>query len=253
MDSYASIPRSDLYFAADSHFRDRCIPAEADRRRRFIDFLSHIPNDSALFLLGDIFDFYFEYATFVSKRYFDIFNALYNTTLRGVDVHFLAGNHDAWYTDFLSDDLGITTHGEDLFVESQGRKIWCTHGDLFMPGDGSYKAIRAIIRNPLVIKGSKIIHPDLMDAIATRVSNDSKHRNRRSVEHMAKELVAMSNEDFFARGNDIFVMGHVHYPLHETRGDKDIMIVGDWIRNFTYGRLRDGRLSLEKFTREATD
>jgi hypothetical protein len=92
-----------------------------------------------------------------------------------------------------------------------------------------------------------------MDAIAARVSNDSKHRNRRSVESMAKELVANSNVEFFARDNDVFVMGHVHYPLHKTRGDKDILIVGDWIRNFTYGRLRDGRLSLEKFTRGATD
>ena len=137
MDSYLSIPCSELYFLADSHFRDGRIPEEAERRCRFVHFLSQIPDNSAVFLLGDIFDFYFEYATFVSKRYFDIYDALYRTTSRGVDVHFLAGNHDAWYTDFLTNDLGITSHGEDVFVESQGRKIWCTHGDLFMPGDGS--------------------------------------------------------------------------------------------------------------------
>ncbi|UCH82778.1 MAG: UDP-2,3-diacylglucosamine diphosphatase [Candidatus Latescibacterota bacterium] len=253
MDSYSPIPRPELFFLADSHFRDRRIPGEADRRRRFIEFLTRIGNDSAVFLLGDIFDFYFEYATFVSKRYFDIYHALYSATRRGVEIHFLAGNHDAWYTNFLSDDLGITPHGNDLFVESQGRKIWCTHGDLFMPDDNNYKTIRSIIRNPLVIKASKIIHPDLMDAIAARVSNESKHRNRRSVEHMAKTIVAKINGDFFAKGNDIFVMGHVHYPLHKSTNGKDIMIVGDWIRNFTFGRLKGGRLSLEKFTLEETD
>ncbi|MEJ2721079.1 MAG: UDP-2,3-diacylglucosamine diphosphatase [bacterium] len=253
MDSYVTIPRSSLYFLADSHFRDRRDPEEAVRRRRFREFLSQIPDDSAVFLLGDIFDFYFEYATFVSKRYFDIYHALFGATIRGIDIHFLAGNHDAWFTGFLEDDLGIVTHRDDLFVESQGRRIWCTHGDLFMPGDGSYKMIRAIIRNPAVIRVSKIIHPDLMDAIAARVSNDSKHRNRRSVEHMAKTLVARGDEEFFSKGNDVFVMGHVHYPLHQKRDGREIMIVGDWIRNFTFGRLHGGRLSLEKFTPGATD
>ncbi|UCG52538.1 MAG: UDP-2,3-diacylglucosamine diphosphatase [Candidatus Latescibacterota bacterium] len=253
MDPFTKISRSELFFLADSHFRDRRIPEEAVRRRYFIEFFSRVPDDSAVLLLGDIFDFYFEYATVVSKRYFDIFHGLHKASARGVEIHFLGGNHDYWFDGFLREDIGVTPHGDDLLFECQGRKLWCTHGDLFMPGDGNYKTIRSIIRNRLVIAAAKFLHPDLMDAIAARVSKGSKNRNKRSVKDMANQLAARPDHEFFSKGNDVFVMGHVHYPIHKTRDGRDFMIVGDWIENFSYGRMREGRLSLERFKLEGTD
>ncbi len=88
-----------------------------------------------------------------------------------------------------------------------------------------------------------------MDAIASRVSHGSKRRNRRSVEDVARQARGASGRrDFFSRGNDIIVIGHIHYPLHEVKGGKDLVIVGDWITQFTYARLANGRVSLETFT-----
>ncbi len=250
MNAYTRISATQVFFLADSHFRDGRRPGEPDRRRRFVGFMSSVPTGAAVFLLGDIFDFYFEYASVVPRRFFDVLLALHECAHRGVEVHFLAGNHDYWFGSFLTDDIGVIPHGNDVFIECQGRRVWCTHGDLFMPGDKSYKTIRSIIRNRFVVSTARVLHPDLMAVLAARVSDGSKKRNKRSVEEMARRLAARPAPDFFSHGNDALVMGHIHYPLHDVKEGKDLVIVGDWITQFTYARLRDGRISLEEFRPE---
>ncbi len=247
MDSYSNISSRQLLFLADTHFRNPRLEAEAERRRRFIGFLETVPDGAALFLLGDIFDFYFEYRSVVLKRYFDILYALRRSVERGVEVHFLGGNHDFWVGDFLSEEIGLTLHGgDDILIDSQGRKICCSHGDLVLPNDGSYRRIRAIIRNRHVINAARLLHPDLMSAIATRISSGSKNRKRGALADMANHLCDIAPGEFFSKGNDVFIIGHVHYPLHRVYDDRDFMIVGDWIESYTYGKLEGGRLSLEK-------
>ena len=253
MDTYTKISSPEVFFLADSHFKDRRRDGETERRRLFVDFLSGVPAGAAVFLLGDVFDFYFEYRSVVPKRYFDVLHALYDCIRRGAEIHFLGGNHDYWFGPFLREDIGLIPHGNDVFVECQGRKIWCTHGDLFMPGDTGYSVIRSFLRNRLVVAAAKILHPDLMDAIASRVSEGSKNRNRRSAKDMAYKFAARPAESFFCRGNDVFVTGHIHYPLHQIKQGKDLVIVGDWITQFTFARLRDGKMSIETFTHGGKD
>lgn len=249
MSGYIEITSPDVYFIADAHFCNPRHPSETPRRRLFTRFLETIPDNATIFLLGDIFDFYFEYGTVVSKRYFDVFYALHDCSRRGVSVHFLGGNHDSWFDSFLRDDLGLTLHGDEVLVACQGRKICCTHGDLLLPDDRGYKTIRTIIRNPIMIKAARLIlHPDLMDAIAVGLSNRSKRKDRTNQSTVANRMAESANASFFSRSNDIFIMGHVHYPIHRVKGGKEFMIVGDWIKNHTYGRLRGGKLSLETFT-----
>lgn len=247
MQSYVEISSPEIYFVADSHFRIPKSPEETDRRAIFFRFLETIPSDSALLLLGDIFDFYFEYATVVSNRYFDVFHALHNCYKRGVELHFLGGNHDYWIGDFLKDEVGIRVHPDDFLIHSQGRNIRCTHGDLLMPNDRGYRTIRAILRNPFLIGLARLLHPDLLAVIGNRVSKESRKKKRHTPEEMASQLADIAGERFFEWDNDVFVMGHIHYPLHRSHDGRDFVILGDWIENFTYGRLRKGKMSLEKF------
>ncbi|MFQ5512686.1 MAG: UDP-2,3-diacylglucosamine diphosphatase [Candidatus Krumholzibacteriia bacterium] len=245
MDSYSHISSRQLFFLADTHFSNPKLEAEAGRRRRFIGLLDSVPQGSTLFLLGDIFDFYFEYGSVVLKCYFDILHALRRSVDRGVAIHFLGGNHDYWVGTFLSEEIGIVLHGgDDIFLESQGRRICCSHGDLVQPDDGNYRTIRAIIRNRHVVKVARLLHPDLMKAIATRVSNGSRKREH-DLCATATRLGEMAPREFFSKGNDVFIIGHVHYPFHRVYDGKDFMIVGDWIQGCTYGKLEDGKLSLE--------
>jgi len=237
----------DVFFLADSHFRDRELHGEAARRDRFIRFTQRIPENSTLFLLGDIFDFYFEYASVVSNAFFDIFCALHSCRSRGVDIHFLCGNHDFWVGDFITNSLGVRLHEDDFVIESQGRKIRCSHGDLSIPEDYAYRALRWFLRNRAVIKATRIIHPDLMSMIGRRVSGHSKNKPRYSQKDIASHVACLAAHHCYKWGNDGFVMGHVHYPLHRVFNGRDFIIVGDWIDNFTYAHLRDGQISIEKF------
>jgi UDP-2,3-diacylglucosamine hydrolase len=246
MDNYLQISSPEVFFVADSHFRDRHLPGEPEKRERFIRFLDTIPDGSALLLLGDIFDFYFEYASVVTNRFFDIFFALHTCRSRNIDMHFLGGNHDYWVGAFLTNDLGIRIHDDDFMIEVQGRKIRCAHGDFVIPDDGGYRKLRAVLRNPAVIKAARLIHPDLMSAIARRVSGESKKRRHRSQQQMANHLADIAGENFYAWGNDAFVMGHVHYPLHRVHDERDFVIVGDWIDHFSYAKLCGGKLSIER-------
>jgi UDP-2,3-diacylglucosamine hydrolase len=237
----------DIRIAADMHFRHPGGREESRRRDRFIAFLDELPPASVLFLIGDVFDFYFEYRSVVSRRYLDIFRALSRTTGRGVPIHFIGGNHDYWVGDFFTGDLGVIVHERDILFEAQGRRVLLAHGDLVMPRDYGYKVLKGVIRNRLVIAATRCIHPDLLDAIAGGVAHGSRRFFTLPQEKRARAVAARAWRDFFVRGNDAFVMGHVHYPLHETRDGREFVIVGDWIEHFTYARLTSGRLRLETF------
>lgn len=248
MDNYHQISAAEVFFVADSHFRDRRLPGEAERRDRFAAFCRQVPVGASLFLLGDIFDFYFEYSTVVSKRYFDIFVALFECRSRGVDLHFLGGNHDFWVGDFLSDTLGIHIHPTDFSISCQGRKIRCAHGDMVNPDDRGYRMLRDVLRNPVAIKLAKWVHPDLMSTIARRVSGESKRRKRLTQEETAMLLADTVAHNCYRWANDAFVMAHVHHPLHRVIDGRDFVIVGDWIDSFSFARLHNGKISLETFT-----
>jgi UDP-2,3-diacylglucosamine hydrolase len=253
MTDYPEIPCDDIRFVADTHFLSRGVPGEGQRRDRFIRFLRSVPDGGALFLLGDIFDFYMEYRSVVCKRFVDLFAALMDCRERDITMHFLGGNHDYWVGDFITNELGITLHENEILFSAQGRRVVCAHGDLVMPGDTGYRILRAVIRNRFVIGVSRWIHPDIMDAIARGVASGSRRISKTSQEQQASHLADISHREFFSRGNDAFVMGHIHHPLFDSRDGNDFLLVGDWIQNFTYGKLSDGRLTLERFTDEVPD
>ncbi len=244
-DGFFELDATDIRIVADTHFRDRSAAGEPERRDRFIRFLDSLPPRTFLVLLGDIFDFYFEYRSVVTRRYLDIFEAIERCRRRGIPVHFLGGNHDYWVGEFFSRDLGIVVHRREILIAAQGRRVVLAHGDLVMPRDYGYKMLKSVIRNPVVIELARWIHPDLLDAIARGVAHGSRAYFSVPQEKRARAVAEHAWTRFFERGNDAFVMGHVHYPLHETRDGREFMILGDWIEHFTYGRLSNGRLRLE--------
>jgi len=248
MPPFMPVSAPEIIFLGDTHFRRRALPGEAERRDRFIRFLAAIPGGVSLFLMGDIFDFYFEYRSVVPRHYVDLFCALAACRDRGVDMHFIGGNHDYWVGRFFSDDLGIRVHRDEILISAQERRLVCAHGDLVIPRDFGYKALKTVIRNPAVIAVSRWIHPDLLDAIAAGVSAGSRKLQRAVQEARAHALADHAHGRFFARGNDAFVMGHIHFPLLDTREGRDFAIIGDWIEHTSFVRLRGGSLTLETFT-----
>lgn len=238
--------RDSVFFVSDAHFKyDGMGVDERMKRKRFISFLAGIEGASKLYLLGDIFDFWFEYGSVVPRYYRDILDALAFLRKTGTEIYIAGGNHDFWLGSFISETLGFTILPPLVTHTIQGINVTMTHGDDLLPGDYGYKILKAIIRSRPAVAAARAVHPDLLYAFASRFSRASKGMTEGKTERSAKTLLAMARDTFFRWDNHAFITGHVHYPCLERFGDRTFVILGDWERNFSYLEMREGRLSLE--------
>ena len=233
------------FFVSDTHFKYEIESTEERlKQTRFLDFLTGIAGASRLYLLGDIFDFWFEYESVVPRYYHDILDALTTLKKSGTGIYLTGGNHDFWFGPYLSRTLGFNLLPPLATHEIQGRVITMTHGDTLLPGDFAYKLLKAVIRSRPAIAFARMIHPDMLYGFAKRFSKASKQITEKKTERCARMLVGMARDSFFKWGNETFVMGHIHHPCLEHFGDRTFVILGDWERHCSYLKLAGGRLSL---------
>jgi len=242
------------YFLSDTHFKYHSISEnETKKRRYFLDFLLSIEGASRLYLLGDIFDFWFEYRNVVPRHYHDILDGLYALHKGGTQIFMTGGNHDFWLGPYLSETLGFTILPSITTHTLQGRTITFTHGDTLLPGDHAYKTLKKIIRSRPVVALAHLVHPDILYGFAHGFSKASKGITKKKTEKSKNTLVNLAESSFFRWGNDVFVMGHVHFPCVECFGDRVFVILGDWEDHFSYLRLEESKLYLEYYrSREKT-
>ena len=235
-------------FISDCHLGAGHPPERDARERRVLAFLEHeAPSADTLYILGDLFDFWFEYREAVFRRHFRVLAALRALVLRGTRVIFLGGNHDFWAGSFLRDDIGCEVHLEPLRVQTQGRKIFLAHGDGLGPGDRAYPLLRAVLRHPLSIASFGMLHPDWGMGIADRVSRLSRSRRDES-KFDADRLCRHLADPRLAAGDDAVVIGHYHHPAHLHREQGEFLILGDWLTRNTFARLERGVFSLRQWS-----
>jgi UDP-2,3-diacylglucosamine hydrolase len=224
------------YFISDQHFGDR--GDNGGRKERFISFLHFISGKAdALFILGDFFDFYFEYKTQIPKNHYEIFCELREITKKGIPVHYFVGNHDFWVGSFL-ENLGMQIHRGPLATVVQGKQVFLAHGD----GLVAWNPLKLILRNRICIFLFYLIHPDFAYHIADFISRLSRKKTKR-VNGGSRRLYQYARRKF-NEGFDGVIFGHIHSPKHIKRDNKDFMILGDWITHFSYGKMENGKLSL---------
>jgi UDP-2,3-diacylglucosamine hydrolase len=233
-----------VVFMSDAHLGADGPELEGARSARLHEFLASLPGRaSTLYIVGDLFDFWFEYRTAIPRRLFGTLAALDRVRRAGVDVVYLNGNHDFWLGTFLSETLGIRTVDGPVTVEAQGRRIWVHHGDGLVGGDNGYKLLRGILRSPVSIGLYRLLHPDLGLPLALAVSKLSRHsrgENPLQIERLWNEIAAPR----FAEGFDAVVVGHFHHAHEERRNGREFFLLGDWIDQFTWLELSAGRLTL---------
>jgi UDP-2,3-diacylglucosamine hydrolase len=237
-----------VIFVSDTHFkyRDRT-PEEKAKKASFLAFLEGLAGAYRLYLVGDIFDFWFEYRSVIPRYYKDVLDTLSALRRSGTEVFISGGNHDFWYGSFVTETLGFTLLPQLAVHELQGKRIAITHGDQMLPRDFGYKTLKAAIRSRPVIALARAVHPDLLFAFAESFSKASKGITAGRTERSARTLIEIAPRSFFAWENDAFVMGHIHYPVLERFGDKVFIILGDWEKHRTYARLAGGELTLEAY------
>jgi UDP-2,3-diacylglucosamine hydrolase len=234
-------------FVADAHFHLN--PDATERRRvdKFVAFLDTVAGVPHLFLLGDIFDFWFDYPHFRLKGYEEILQALDRVCNAGTQVHFVGGNHDIWAAGYLHGRYGSEPDGRSLTVGIDGLRIRAIHGDGVLGRDWAYKAFRRIVRARAGVLFAKTIHPEVFYTLCTWLSGRSRAANRDEVVEIeakaATWLAQHSQADW-----DLLVMGHVHHPLLLEQNGRRLALLGGWLDGLHYGQLRGRNFELADFS-----
>jgi len=232
-----------VYFASDTHFGAMAAPRERARIERFLNWLQGLEDGSELILLGDIFDFWLDYPTFMPKTHLEILYGLRKLQDRGCRISFVGGNHDIWCADFLREQLDIPILAGGTVIERQGRKLRLDHGDGILSGDIFYRGFRAAVRNPLLVFLAKSLHPEILNWLANQLSNASRKKGRERGAGL-DEAIGRYGEQHDHSDVDYLVIGHIHHPCNRAFDSWRLVCLGDWVQHHTYGRLRAGELEV---------
>ncbi|SDS04885.1 UDP-2,3-diacylglucosamine hydrolase [Mucilaginibacter mallensis] len=245
--------RNKLYFASDIHLGAGSYESSRQREDRFVRWLDSIKADAAeVFLMGDVFDFWFEYKTVVPKGYIRLLGKLAELTDSGVKLWMFKGNHDMWMFDYFVNELGATIITNELVIERGGKKFFLHHGDGLGPGDRKYKILKKFFRSKLCQWLFARLHPNLGIGIANRWSQNSRIVNDKKEDRKVYEqewLVTYSREVLQTTYYDYLIFGHRHLPLDIQLTDKSRYInLGEWINYNSYAEFDGEQLSLKYFT-----
>lgn len=202
----SSVP---LFFMADSHAGVRGDPAEAAKLQAFAGLLEQVATARGeLWILGDLFDFWFEWKHVIPKRGFRWLSLLRNCVDSGSAVHILPGNHDFRLRGFLESEVGLVVHDEPARRHLPGMAVVMHHGDGLDPAEKGYRLLRALIRNPVAYALFTALHPDWGMGLADR--SGSRDRNHRWSEQHIVDYLARAAEAVLQPGDGLFLLGHAH-------------------------------------------
>lgn len=234
-----------VVFVSDAHFGLPVDARERQRRTHFLDFLDSLYGVERLVVAGDLFQFWYDLGSTIPKGYFDLLDGLARLRRSGTNIDYVAGNHDYWRSAFFREQLGIDTHPNGLELRTQSRRVLVLHGDGVGPGDHGYKLLKRVVRSPVMLGIARLMHPDLLYAIARRLDRASHaHTSGQPVD--TRRLDAAARETF-DRGFDALVMGHVHAQLHKRLEGGELLVLGDWLELFSYATLEDGAFTTARW------
>ena len=242
-----------IFFLSDFHLG---APNAADsliREKKILSFLSVIEQDAEeIFILGDMFDFWFEYKYVVPKGFVRLLGKLALMADNGIKIHFFVGNHDMWMKDYFQKELNIDVYFEPLDFLLKGKKFLIGHGDGLGPGDKGYKFIKKIFRHPISQWSFGMLPPVIGMGLANYFSRKSKVQTGTTNEVYQGEdkewLVSYCKERLVQKHYDYFVFGHRHLPLDIVLANQSRYInLGDWIQYFSYAEFDGEKLELKYF------
>jgi len=241
-----------IYFASDFHLGAPSEEESRIRERRIVDWLDFIKEDATeLFLLGDVFDFWFEYNYVIPKGYTRFLGKLAELTDLGIKLTFFKGNHDMWMFGYLKDELNAEIISDEFLMERNGKQFYLHHGDGLGPGDKKYLLLKKMFRSRICQWLFARLHPNLGIAIARRWSRHSRVSSGKieAFEDENKEwLVSFAKEYLKREAVDYFIFGHRHLPLTVKLSEKSTYInLGEWINFNTYAVFDGETLVLKEW------
>lgn len=241
-----------VYFLSDFHLGVPNHASSLVREKRVVSFLNEIKRDAhEIFIVGDLFDFWFEYRKVVPKGFVRILGKLAELTDAGIPVHFFVGNHDMWMNGYFEKELNIPVYHQPKEFEFSGKKFLIGHGDGLGPGDHGYKFLKKVFRNPIAQFLFGIIPPAFGMALANYSSRGSRAATGDSDDTFLGEekewLIQYCQEYLKQEHKDYFIFGHRHLPIDHVLSESSRYInLGDWIKYFSYAVFDGKELYLKK-------
>lgn len=242
-----------IYFASDQHFGAPNKENSFLREKKFVTWLDEIKSDAeAIFLLGDLFDFWFEYKKVVPKGYVRVLGKLAEISDAKIPIYFFVGNHDLWMKNYFQEEFNIPVYHEPQEFIINKKNFFIGHGDGLGPGDKGYKRMKKVFTFPLFQWMFKWLHPDLGVSLGEYMSQKNKlisgDEDAKFLGEENEWLVQYCKKKLAENHYDYFVFGHRHLPLeiNLTENSKYINL-GDWIQYFTYGEFYGDTFLLQKY------
>jgi UDP-2,3-diacylglucosamine hydrolase len=249
------LPGKKVYFLSDFHLGVPDRHVSLAREKKVIRFLDQAMNDAAvIFIVGDLFDFWYEYKKVIPKGYVRILGKLAEITDKGIPVHFFVGNHDMWMNGYFETEMNIPVYTEPKTFTFNNKKFLIGHGDGLGPGDHGYKFLRKIFRNKFFQWLFGIIPPFIGMGFAQYSSKSSRAATGSDEEHFLGEekewLIVYCREVLIKEHFDYFIFGHRHLPIdfRLSEGSRYVNL-GDWIKYDSYA-VFDGNETLLKYFKE---
>jgi len=248
------VNRKRTVFICDAHLGSGS--NEAEKERVLLEFLKGMAPDevSTIYILGDLFDFWFEYKSAILAQHFRVLSELARVVESGIEIHLIVGNHDYWAGDFLTKTIGLKVHHDPIEIELDGLRVYMCHGDGLNPQDRAYQMLKAIVRNRALIWLLRLVHPDFVVGMIrgfSKLSRDSSSvaGNLREDDGIRRFALKKLREEI-----DVVIAGHSHHPHNETHTiegkQKRYCNAGDMYERFSYLEYSGGEFLLKYMDRE---
>ncbi|MDR0830169.1 MAG: UDP-2,3-diacylglucosamine diphosphatase [Prevotellaceae bacterium] len=241
------------YFLSDAHLGTQAVENQRKHEQKLVQWLDMAQKDAdEIFLVGDIFDFWFEYKHVVPKGFARTFGKLCEITDKGIPVHFFIGNHDLWTFGYLENEIGLKVHRKPEIFELNGKRVFVAHGDGLYGEKGGFSFIRAIFHNRFLQKAFSLLHPNFALWFGKKWSNHNRKRhdseNVQFLGEKGENLIFFAKKMNETQHFDYYIFGHRHILLNfQIAKNSQVIILGDFIHEFSYAVLDEKGLKLENF------
>ena len=241
-----------IYFISDIHLMLNRTIEEEKREQALFGFLDHVRyTGGTLIINGDLFDFYFEYKDVIPKVYMPLYYQILKLRESGVKVHYVLGNHDYWVMDFINNTLFDKVYSDDVKIKIGDKNFYITHGDGFLSWDRSYRVLKKIIRSRLFIWFYRSLHPRIGYSFANWVSKKGDHYlHTKEYNKKILEEMKIQAQPYFEQGCDYFISGHYHQAKEVEMENRKLLILGDWLSFFSYGKFDGVNLKLRFWNKD---
>ena len=242
--------RTKIYFASDFHLGAPNNEESIRREKEICEWLEKIKNEAKeIYLLGDLFDFWFEYKKVIPKGFERLKGKLAQLTDSGIKVHLFVGNHDLWTFGYLENELGLKIYKESKIIKLNGKKFYLSHGDGLGSRNKIYKFLKFIYSNKFCQFFFSLIPSNIGISLAQFLSKQSKRKQNTSNEKLGETyLINFCKKQLEKYHIDYFVFGHIHRPCSIELSKKSTYInLGDWVTHFSYAELDGENLLLKNF------